>query len=139
MKIEKAKPDDSSKLAQMNYCLIRDEGHRNHMNRTQLTRRMRIWLKGDYHACLFNEHGKIIGYCLYRKENDFTYIRQFYIERDFRKQGLGRKAFDQLRKVIWKKASNLRLDVLVGNKSGIGFWKSMGFKDYCLTMERKTS
>jgi hypothetical protein len=48
MKIEKAKLIDCPKLAEMNYRLIRDEGHRNPMNKTQLARRMKIWLKGEY-------------------------------------------------------------------------------------------
>ena len=139
MKIEKANLVDSPELAEMNYRLIRDEGHRNPMNKAQLTRRMKNWLRGEYQACLFEENGKIIGYCLYRKEAGFIYIRQFFIDRVFRKQGWGREAFKLLLKGFWKKTRILRLDVLVGNKTGIGFWKSTGFKDYCLTMERKTS
>ncbi len=139
MEIVKAKLQDSAKLAQMNYWLIRDEGHRNPMNQAQLNRRMRNWLKSDYHACLFKEQSKIIGYCLYRKEEGATYIRQFYIDRVFRRQGWGRMAFDLLLQGVWKKTFRLRLDVLTGNKNGIGFWRNAGFKDYCLTMERKTN
>ena len=99
MKIEKAKLIDCPILAEMNYRLIRDEGHRNPMNKTQLTRRMKNWLKGKYRACLFKEQGKIIGYCLFRNDEGFTYIRQFFIERVFRKQGKGRKAFKLLLKI----------------------------------------
>ena len=139
MKIEKAKLIDCPKLAEMNYRLIRDEGHRNPMNEAQLTRRMKNWLKGEYSACLFKEQGKVIGYCLYRNEDGFTYIRQFFIEREFRKSGYGRKAFKLLVNGLWKSSPILRLDVLVDNKIGIKFWKSMGFKDYCLTMERKAT
>src|ERR1700677_4691710 len=98
MKIEKAKLADSSILAEMNYSLIRDEGHRNPMNRVQLMRRMRNWLKGKYRAFLFKEQGKIIGYCLFRKEEGFIYLRQFFIIRNFRKKGLGKKAFKLLLK-----------------------------------------
>jgi hypothetical protein len=29
----------------------------------------------------------------------------------------------------------VRRDVLVGNAGGIAFWRSLGFADYCLTME----
>src|ERR1039458_6249135 len=119
MKIEKAKLIDSPKLAEMNYRLIGDEGHRNPMNQAQLTRRMKGWLKGEYHACLFKEQEKIIGYCLFRNDKGFTYIRQFFIERVFRKQGQGRKAFKLLHENFWKKTLILRLDVLVGNKTGI--------------------
>ncbi len=48
MKISKANLADSPKLAEMNYKLIRDEGHRNPMNKVQLTRRMKNWLRGEY-------------------------------------------------------------------------------------------
>jgi predicted acetyltransferase len=137
MKIEKANLVDSPKLAEMNYRLIRDEGHRNPMNKAQLTRRMRNWLKGEYQAFLFKEQGKIIGYCLCRKEEGFIYLRQFFILRNFRKKGLGKKAFKLLLKGYWSRSLFLQLDVLVGNKRGVEFWKSVGFKDYCLTMERK--
>jgi predicted acetyltransferase len=137
MKIQKAKLVDSPYLAEMNFRLIQDEGHRNPMNEAQLTRRMKNWLKGEYHACFFKEQGKIIGYCLYRHDEEFTYVRHFFIERVFRKQGHGRKAFKLLMKSFWKKTPILRLEVLVGNKTGISFWKSMGFKNYCLTLERK--
>ena len=29
----------------------------------------------------------------------------------------------------------IRLEVLVGNANGIAFWRSIGFQDYCVTME----
>lgn len=136
MKIQKAHPQDCQLLARMNHQLIRDEGHRNPMKQTQLARRMKKWMGGEYTAYLFKEREKIIGYCLFRKEKGFVYIRHFYVERVFRKRGLGRRAFNKLRKEVWKKAPVLRMDVLVGNKVGLHFWKDLGFKDYCLTMER---
>ncbi len=136
MEIQKAKFRDCPILAQMNYQLIKDEGHRNPMNQAQLALRMKKWLGGEYKAYLFTVREKPIGYCLYRKEKEFVYIRQFYIERPHRKRGWGRSAFNLLRKQVWKKTPILRMDVLVDNKVGLGFWKALGFRDYCLTMER---
>jgi predicted acetyltransferase len=136
MEIQKAKLRDCPILAKMNYLLIRDEGHRNPMNQAQLAWRMKKWLEGEYSAYLVKLAEVPIGYCLYRKDKEFVYIRQFFIERVYRKRGLGRKAFNLLRKQAWEKASLLRMEVLVRNKIGIRFWKVMGFKDYCLTMER---
>jgi GNAT superfamily N-acetyltransferase len=66
---------------------------------------------------------------------EHLYIRQFYVEKRFRRIGLGKYAFGWLRKNVWKKEPRLRLDVLVKNGRGIGFWKAVGFKDYCLAME----
>src|SRR5208283_2565582 len=119
-----------------NHRLIRDEKHRNPMNQAQLARRMKKWLAKEYTAYLFTEREKIVGYCLFRKEKEFIYIRHFYIERIHRKKGLGRKAFNLLSKEVWKKTPVLRMDVLVGNRVGLHFWKDLGFRDYCLTMER---
>jgi predicted acetyltransferase len=136
MKIQKAHLQDGQLLARMNHRLIRDEGHRNPMNQAQLARRMKKWLAKEYSAYLFKEREKIIGYCLFRKEKGFIYIRHFYIERIHRKKGLGRKAFNALSKEVWKKTPILRMDVLVDNKVGLNFWKDLGFQDYSLTMER---
>ena len=38
---------------------------------------------------------------------------------------------------VWGSKTRIRLDVLVGNERGIAFWKSLGFEDYCITMERE--
>lgn len=133
--ISKATVRDSLVLAQMNLRLIRDEKHRNPMNVVQLKRRMQGWLRGEYTAYLFLESLDVVGYCLFKKIGNFVYIRQFYVDRGSRRKGLGRKAFGSLRKKVWK-GRKLRLDVLVGNKRAIGFWRAVGFKDYCLTMER---
>ena len=139
MNFKRATPQDSALLAEMNRNLIRDEGHRNAMNVTQLTRRMRGWLKGNYRAYLFELGTVLAGYCIFRKEKDFLYIRQFYIKPRFRRKGFGRKAFEWLCQRVWKNQPLLRLDVLVGNQAGIRFWRAVGFKDYCLTLERKKS
>lgn len=40
--------------------------------------------------------------------------------------------------VFWlarKNCKTIRTDVLVDNAIGINFWKAVGFKDYCITME----
>jgi hypothetical protein len=29
----------------------------------------------------------------------------------------------------------VRVEVLVGNAVGVAFWRSVGFRDYCLTLE----
>lgn len=137
LKIKKAKLEDCAVLAEMNLGLIRDSGHRNPMNVPQLTRRMRGWLKNNYQAYFFEENGTIVGYAVFRKDEEYLYIRQFYIKPGFRRQRAGQSFFEILRKKVWKNSKLLRLDVLVKNVPGIRFWRSVGFKDYCLTLERK--
>lgn len=127
---------DASAIAPMNAQLIRDEGHRNSMTVPQLAARMAEWLKSDYQAHLFELDSKAIGYALYRFEPDHTYLRQLFVAPEMRRRGVGRNALEWLRMNAWKDRPRVRIDVLVGNRSGIEFWRSVGFTDYCLTMER---
>jgi ribosomal protein S18 acetylase RimI-like enzyme len=135
LRIMRAVVKDSLVLARMNHCLIRDEKHRNPMTVPQLSRRMKKWLENEYAAHLFLNEGRVVGYCLYTKMSDFIYVRQFYVEANSRRLGLGKKAFGLMKKVAWRGKSRLRLDVLVTNRRAIAFWKAVGFKNYCLTME----
>jgi GNAT superfamily N-acetyltransferase len=127
---------DGAILAAMNQQLIRDEGHRNAMTVAELEERMRGWLAGEYRVVIFEQGGQPAGYALFRDEPEFVYLRQFFVCRDLRRQGIGRAAMDWLLANVWHDASRVRLDVLVGNTSGIAFWRALGFRDYALTMER---
>ena len=130
-----ATPDDAPLLAAMNHRLIRDEGHRNPMNIEQLTDRMADWLTGEYEATVIEHDGADIGYALFRREPEHVYLRQFYIEPTHRRQGLGRSAMRWLRDNAWQDSQRIRLDVLTHNDRAIAFWRSVGFVDYCVTME----
>lgn len=134
MKIQLASEADSPILAQLNAWLIKDEGHRNAMSLLDLQARMKAWLNSDYQAALFIENGDIAGYALWRKDPEFIYIRQFFICESYRGQAIGKKAFTQLKDVYWS-GQRLRLDVLIENLRGLNFWRSVGFGEYCLTME----
>jgi GNAT superfamily N-acetyltransferase len=120
----------------MNAQLIRDEGHRNTMTAQQLAERMSGWLKNEYQAFVFEAEEKVIGYALFRIEPDYVYLRQLFVQPEMRRQGVARRALEWLRQNAWGVRSPVRIDVLVGNQSGIAFWRSVGFADYCLTMER---
>ena len=122
----------------MNQCLIADEGHRNRMSLDELSERMRGWLENEYRAVVFDKEGACVGYALFKEEPDWIYLRQFFIHKDWRRQGLGREAINWLSTNVWPNAARLRLDVLVNNSAGLAFWKSLGFTEYCLTMERES-
>ena len=128
---------DLELLAEMNYSLILDEGHRNRMSVSQLKNRMKSWLDTDYQAQLISHKNAIIGYCLWREEAEYTYIRQFYIKPEFRRRGYGKIAIAWLKANRWNSHLPLRMEVLIGNKTGISFWRSVGFEDYSITMEHK--
>ena len=126
---------DLSLLAEWNHQLIRDEGHRNSMNLAELQERMRGFLQGEYTAVIFTEGEEAVAYGLYRESVDEIYLRQFFVKRERRRKGLGREAIQLLLEKIWPKNKRLTLEVLTSNATGIEFWRSLGYKDYCLTLE----
>jgi GNAT superfamily N-acetyltransferase len=131
----KAALDDCAQLAELNHQLIRDEGHRNKMNVLELEQRLRGWLASEYVAILFEEDGEVLAHALYREQLEEIYLRQLFVARHRRRQGLGRKAIDILRTQIWPKNKRLTVDVLVHNTAAIAFWRAVGYQDYCLTLE----
>ena len=130
-----ATADDAAVVASMNQQLIRDEGHRNRMTLEELTRRMEGWLGGEYRAVLFESGGEAVGYALYRHEADHVYLRQLFVTPQHRRQGVARAALRWMWGHAWVGAPRLRIEVLVGNDGGRAFWRSVGFVEYCVTME----
>ena len=130
-----AGPGDVPLLAEWNHQLIRDEGHRNPMSVGQLEERMRGWLAGDYKAVLFEGDGAEVGYALFKHEPGAIYLRQMFIRRELRRKGHGRRGFEILRKEVWPGKVRLTVDVLVRNETAIAFWRAVGYRDYCLTLE----
>lgn len=128
---------DAAVLARLNQALIRDEGHRNPMSLPELEQRMARWLQGEYRAVLFEVANEVVGYAVYREEPDHVYLRQFFVSPEWRRHGAGRAALAWLKANAWAEATRLRLDVLLNNPAGIAFWRVMGFRDYCLTMEQE--
>ena len=129
---------DAPALAAMNQQLILDEGHRNRMTLPELEARMAGWLSGEYRAVLFEDAGTAVGYTLFRHEAEFVYVRQLFVRPEHRRKGVARDALAWLRANAWADAPRVRLDVLVGNAGALAFWRSVGFRDYCLTMEWET-
>jgi predicted acetyltransferase len=135
MNFRPATLDDCALLAEMNHQLIRDEGHRNQMTASELEQRLKGWLASEYAATLFETDGEIIAYALYREQAAEIYLRQLFVVRNRRRQGIGRAAVEILRAKIWPKHKRLTVDVLVKNTAAIAFWRSAGCQDYCLTLE----
>jgi GNAT superfamily N-acetyltransferase len=124
-------------LAEMNQQLIRDEGHRNKMTLPQLQERVSGWLQGEYTAVIFSKGQETVGYALYRQDPEWIYLRQLFVKAEMRRKGVGQEVISWLKKNTWKEAKIIRVEVLVGNPEGVSFWKAVGFRDYCITMEMK--
>lgn len=135
MTFREARIEDCARLAELNHQLIRDEGHRNRMNVSELEQRMREWLAGDYRAVVYEDDGEIVAYALFREQSEEIHLRQLFVVGHRRGQGLGRRAVEILRTNVWPKTKRLTVEVLVNNKRAIAFWRRVGFVDYSLALE----
>jgi ribosomal protein S18 acetylase RimI-like enzyme len=64
-----------------------------------------------------------------------VHLRQFFVSRDHRRQGVGRQAMTLLLQQVWPPDARISLDVLVQNQQGLAFWKALGFSEYAITLE----
>jgi len=135
MTFRRATLDDCARLAELNHQLIRDEGHRNPMTVPELEQRMKGWLAVEYAAVLFENDGEVVAYALYREQTEEIYLRQLFVVRPRRRQGIGRQAMKVLRTQIWAKHKRLTVEVLVQNTAAVAFWRAAGYRDYALTLE----
>ena len=134
VEFKKAGIEDVKILGIMNKRLIEDEGHSNPMNTDELTERMRNFISNEYTAYLIVIENGIAGYCLFRDDKEYIYIRQLYVEENKRKMGLGKACIQWLKSNLWINRK-IRMDVLNKNKNGIEFWRKIGFQNYAITME----
>jgi predicted acetyltransferase len=126
---------DCALLAELNHQLIRDEGHRNAMTVSELERRMKSWLASEYQAVLFQNHGAVVAYAVYAEQPEKIYLRQLFVVRNRRRQGMGRQAMEILRTKIWPANKRLTVEVLVSNTAAAAFWRAVGYRDYSLMLE----
>lgn len=123
----RAEEGDLGLLARLNHELIRDEGADNPMSLRQLERRMQKWLRTDYSAVLFQEASQTVGYALFRSMEEGIQLRQFFIAREMRRRGYGRKSIALLLHEVWPKGSRITVEVL-------NPWKALGFEEYARTL-----
>ena len=127
--------DDCPRLAELNHQLIRDEGHRNRMTITELQQRIRGWISDEYRAVIYEDGGEVVAYALFREQVEEICLRQLFVVRHRRSQGIGRRAVEILRSQVWPKTKRLTVEALAANKRAISFWRSVGYTDYALSLE----
>lgn len=135
MKIIKATLSDVGMLAELNKHLIEDEQHPNPMTGAQLAGRMASWLQNEYTCYLAVAGDATLGYCLFRDDDNFYYMRQLFVARAHRRQGVATKLLDWLYENVWVD-KKVRLDVLAHNQAAIAFYESYGFAIGCYRMEK---
>ena len=133
MLIVKCTGRDIHTLAVLNKRLIEDEKSDNPMSPEELESRMEGFLSGGYDAYFFRENGQTVGYALVRHTCLPLYLRQFYIDRAYRRKHYGEKAFRELMKLL--QADTIDIDVLPWNEAGLRFWQSLGFTETCISMK----
>lgn len=135
MELIKATIDDVQNLAKLNKHLIEDEQHPNKMSINQLMDRMTGWLENEYICYVVRNGKRISGYCLYRDDGEYYYLRQLFVARQYRRKGIATQILDWMYANIWQD-KKVRIDVLSHNKSAIAFYEKYGFRTGCLRMEK---
>jgi GNAT superfamily N-acetyltransferase len=136
MEIRYAQESDAPFLADINRQLIEDEWDGGGMSLARLEERMLRWIReDDYQAILFLEDGATVAYSMVSIEDDSAYIRHFFVLKDHRGKGVGRRAIQTLLARVIPPTARVTLDVLASNRTGHQFWKSVGFGDYAIRME----
>ena len=135
MRIVRCSIEDISSLALMNKHLIEDEESDNPMSVEELEDRMRGFLRSDYNAYYFIEDEITIGYALIKHMSSPLYLRQFYIDREYRRKHYGKQAFYML--LDFLNTTEIDVDVLTDNEIGLKFWRNMGFKSKYISMRYK--
>jgi ribosomal protein S18 acetylase RimI-like enzyme len=135
--------DDVPMLARMNRQLVEDEKHRNRLKSDAwLEDRMRQFLTGEYEAVVFEIDDHPVAYALYRQHpdhEDTVYLRQIFVDRSHRRQGIGREAMRILKETVWPANKRITVEVLVGNQMAQSFYEASGFKPYSLELELSAS
>ena len=89
----------------------------------------------DGTVVIYEDAGEIVGYALFREQEEEIYLRQLFIVRHRRRQGLGRRAVEILRSQIWPTTKRLTVEALTTNTNALAFWRAVGYSDYSLTLE----
>jgi len=101
----------------------------------ELRERMRAWISGEYKAVIFGPEVDPVAYALFKETAAEVYLRQLFVRRDRRSEGIGRKSVDILRERVWPRQKRLTVEVLTANTRAVRFWRTIGYKDYSLTLE----
>lgn len=125
--VRAARADEFDRLVGWNVALIRDEGNDSGLTQAEVAARLREWLAGDYRAHVFEVDGTPYGYAIHRELADITHLRHFFVASSHRRRGLGRRAFEVLRREVFPRDRRLLVEALVSNAAGIAFWEDVGF------------
>jgi GNAT superfamily N-acetyltransferase len=130
---------DVPQLASWNQQLIADEGHDNAMSLEELVLRMRAWLTTEYQAVVFEEPAGPVpaAYALFRYAPEWIHLRQFFVARERRRRGIGRRAIALLRETVFPPDKAVIVEAMAWNHAALSFWRAVGFADRYVGLESR--
>jgi len=134
----RATQEDVPSLARWNKQLIEDEGSRNPMTLAQLETRMLGWMQGsEWEIWRLERGGEGVGYAVLRvvAQDLEICLRQLFIAREHRSQGLGKVALELLRSNFLN--ARWTLEVLETNPRARKFYDFLSFTAYVTILEWK--
>ena len=111
---------------------------------SELEARFSGWLGSEWQVVLLEYGEVVIGYGIYRLQPDsyfpertVVYVRQYFIRREYRGQGLGRAGFELMVEELFPSPCRILLEALASNPSGLAFWQHLGFHPYSIALVRE--
>jgi ribosomal protein S18 acetylase RimI-like enzyme len=153
MKIKQATPSDVQAIVNMERKLLQYHALKNKYFKPapDAEEKFEKYLRGligEKDAAVFvaQENGKLVGYLVARVLEDPPVLKirrkgvitDIFVERGYRKRGIGQKLTERALK--WFRKQNLQfaeLSVYVKNTSGKIFWKQMGFENHMAIMRKE--
>jgi ribosomal protein S18 acetylase RimI-like enzyme len=137
MELLQATPDLLDPLAEMNIQLRADENMDNVMTPDEVRSRMLSFLQSnEYSVFVLNQNSEIKGYAVIKTGSKPMFLRQIFVKREFRKQGLGAYIINELLKKL--NINEMDLEVMAWNQAAIEFYEKFGFKRRYIGMRFKT-
>ena len=103
---------------------------------------LKKWIQhpGDDVLLVARDNGRLIGMCMMSVLHDWAFCTGFFVEKDYREQGLGKRLLAQAtRKLKAKEVQSIILLVDIKNESGIRFYERekfyKGFQLFMMTKE----
>ncbi len=72
----------------------------------------------------------------YDPDQRMIFVRQFFVQRAYRRRGIGRRAFEQITEQYFPSDARVMLDVLATNSEALRFWEDLGFTRYATSLHR---
>lgn len=85
---------------------------------------IKIQLERNFKILVYEQNRKIVGMIGYR---DYSHICLLFVEKEYHKQGIGKKLVEKTKEICQSKVSNLQEITVNSSPYGIDFYHKMGF------------